>query len=248
VKDNREIGTLYGIGVGPGDPGLMTVKGASLLGECRHLFVPKARTEANSLALSIAKTYLREQAEIHELVFPMSADEEELSAHWRKNAKEINDILRAGEDACFITLGDPFLYSTFIYLVRELRQLWPDARIVSVPGVTAFSAAASLCTFPVGEGRDGVTIIPAVEDIDHIRRVLQDKGTVILMKIGRRLREVIDLLEEEGVIDGSVFVSRVGMADQRIETDLRSLRDVAPETGYLSIILVHAKGRSNGLG
>ncbi|MCK9197718.1 MAG: precorrin-2 C(20)-methyltransferase, partial [Syntrophales bacterium] len=182
MSDKIEFGTLYGIGVGPGDPGLMTVKGASLLGECRHVFVPKARTEANSLALSIAKNYLREQAEIHELVFPMSANEEELSAHWRKNAKEINDILREGADACFITLGDPFLYSTFIYLVRELRQLRPAARIVSVPGVTAFSAAASLCTFPVGEGRDGVTIIPAVEDLDHIRRILQDKGTVILMK------------------------------------------------------------------
>ena len=242
MNDKTIFGTLYGIGVGPGDPELMTVKGASLLRECRYVFVPKARTEANSLALSIAKTYLQEQAEIHELVFPMSADEEELSVHWRKNAKEINDILRSGEDACFITLGDPFLYSTFIYLVRELRQLRPEARIVSVPGVTAFSAAASLCTFPVGEGRDGVTIIPAVEDIDQIRRVLQDKGTVILMKIGRRLREVIDLLEEEGVIEGSVFVSRVGMADQRLETDLRTLRDAAPETGYLSIILVHAKG------
>ena len=236
------FGTLYGIGVGPGDPELMTVKGASLLRECRHVFVPKARTEANSLALSIAKTYLREQAEIHELVFPMSADEEELSAHWRKNANKISNILRRGEDACFITLGDPYLYSTFIYLVRELRQLQPEVRIVSVPGVTAFSAAASLCAFPVGEGRDGVTIIPAVEDIEHIRRVLQDKGTVILMKIGRRLREVIDLLEEEDVIDGSVFVSRVGMEDQRLETDLRNLRDAAPEMGYLSIILVHSKG------
>ena len=242
MSDKIIFGTLYGIGVGPGDPELMTVKGASLLRDCRHVFVPKARTEANSLALSIAKPYLREHVEIHELVFPMSADEEDLSAHWRRNAGEINDILRKGEDACFITLGDPFLYSTFIYLVRELRQLRPGVRIVSVPGVTAFSAAASLCAFPVGEGRDAVTIIPAVEDLDHIRRVLQDKGTVILMKIGRRLRDVIDLLEEEGVIDGSVFVSRVGMADQRIETDLRTLRDAAPETGYLSIILVHAKG------
>ena len=242
MNDTTIFGTLYGIGVGPGDPELITVKGASLLRECRHVFVPKARTEANSLALSIAKTYLREQAEIHELVFPMSADEEELSAHWRKNANKISDILREGEDACFITLGDPYLYSTFIYLVRELRQLRPGVRIVSVPGVTAFSAAASLCAFPVGEGRDGVTIIPAVEDIEHIRRVLQDKGTVILMKIGRRLREVIDLLEEEDVIDGSVFVSRVGMEDQRLETDLRNLRDAAPEMGYLSIILVHSKG------
>jgi precorrin-2/cobalt-factor-2 C20-methyltransferase len=243
VSDKIILGTLYGIGVGPGDPALMTVKGASLLGECRHLFVPKARTEASSLALSIAKPYLREQADIHELVFPMSADEEELSAHWRKNASEINDILLEGSDACFITLGDPFLYSTFIYLVRELRSLRPSTRIVSVPGVTAFSAAASLCAFPVGEGRDGVTIIPAVEDLDHIRRVLKERGTVILMKIGKRLREVIDLLEEEGVMDGSVFVSRVGMADQRLETNLLSLRDAAPETGYLSIILVHATGK-----
>jgi precorrin-2/cobalt-factor-2 C20-methyltransferase len=240
-------GTLYGIGVGPGDPGLMTVKGASLIGECRHLFVPKARTEASSLALSIAKSYLREQAVIHELVFPMSTDEEELSAHWRNNASRINGILQKGEDACFITLGDPFLYSTFIYLVRELRKLCPETPIVSVPGVTAFSAAAALCTFPVGEGKDAVTIIPAAEDLNHIRRVLKERGTVILMKIGRRLREIVDLLEEGGVIEGSVLVSRVGMADQHIETDLRNLRDAAPEAGYLSIILVHAKGEGMAL-
>ena len=239
-----KTGTLYGIGVGPGDPELVTVKAARILASCGHVFVPKARIKAESVALTIARRYISKNARIHELTFPMTKDSSELTRRWKDNGREVASILSSGEDAAFLTLGDLFLYSTYIYLLKELKKLMPQAEIVSVPGVTAFSLASALTAFPVGEGSEPIMVIPAaVTDINVIREALKKPGTVILMKIDKRLPEIINIMEETGVIERAVMVSRAGMEDQRIETDLRVLQNCEPQTGYLSIILIHtAKG------
>ncbi len=237
-------GTLYGIGIGPGDPDLITVKGAAILARCRHVFVPKARDAAESLALAIARRYVGDEAAVHELVFPMTSDGEELARKWTDAAGRIAAVLEAGEDACFLTLGDPLLYSTYIYLLRGLRSRMKDPDVVTVPGVTAFSAAAALSGFAVGEGKSPVTVVPAADDLGEVRRALAGGGTVVLMKIGRRLPEILDVLEETGFLERAVFVSHAGMENERLETDLRRLRSQGAEAGYLSIILVHAgKGK-----
>jgi len=235
-----KTGTLYGIGVGPGDPELVTVKAARILSSCGHVFVPKARIKAESVALTIARRYISKNARIHELTFPMTKDSSELTRRWKDNGREVASILSSGEDAAFLTLGDLFLYSTYIYLLKELKKLMPQAEIVSVPGVTAFSLASALTAFPVGEGSEPIMVIPAaVTDINVIREALKKPGTVILMKIDKRLPEIINIMEEAGVIERAVMVSRAGMEDQRIETDLRVLQNCEPQTGYLSIILIH---------
>jgi precorrin-2/cobalt-factor-2 C20-methyltransferase len=235
-----KTGTLYGIGVGPGDPDLITVKGAAILGRSAHVFVPKARTSAESVALSIAQRYVSPSAAIHEILFPMTTDRSELLARWEESARAVAQVLQTGMDACFLTLGDTFLYSTYIYLLRALRDLIPDVRVVTVPGITAFSAAAAVAEFPVGEGKETVTIVPTADDLDSVRTALQGGGTVVLMKIGKRLPQILDLLEESDSIDRSAFVSHVGMENELIETDLSRLRTDDPEKrGYLSILLVH---------
>lgn len=239
-------GTLYGIGIGPGDPELITLKGTRLISACRNLFVPKARTASESVALAIARPLVGPDARIEELVFPMTADREELAEKWDAAAARIAEVLTAGDDACFLTLGDPLLYSTYIYLLRALRSRLPDLKAVTIPGITAFGAAAALAEFPVGEGREPVTIVPAADDLTDVRRALTQGGTVVLMKIGKRLRELLDLLDGEGFLERSVFVSHVGMEAERIETDLRRLKAEGPEAGYLSIILVHAGKRREG--
>jgi precorrin-2/cobalt-factor-2 C20-methyltransferase len=233
-------GTLYGIGIGPGDPELITLKAARLISTSKNIFVPKARTAAESVALDIARPLVGTGAKIEELLFPMTADPQELAKRWREAASRVAGVLQTGEDACFLTLGDPLLYSTYIYLLRALRQLLPDLASVTVPGITAFGAAAALTDFPVGQGRQPVTIVPAADDLAAVRQALAAGGTVVLMKIGKRLAEVIDLLEREGLLGAAVFVSHATMAQQRIETDLRRLKAEGPEAGYLSIILVHA--------
>jgi precorrin-2/cobalt-factor-2 C20-methyltransferase len=232
-------GVLYGIGVGPGDPELMTLKGARVLEQCRRVFVPKARSENGSIALAIAGRYLRTDARVCELVFPMSADKGELSRRWEEAARSVADVLEAGEDACFLTLGDPLLYSTYIYLVKSLRKRLPRLEAVTVPGITALSAAAAMAEFPIGEGKQPVVIIPASDDLDAIRDALTFGGTVVLMKVGSRLGKVIDLIEHAGFLDRAVYVVRAGLEGQRLETDLRKLRQEDQEADYLSILLVH---------
>ncbi|MHB1455345.1 MAG: precorrin-2 C(20)-methyltransferase [Armatimonadota bacterium] len=233
-------GILYGIGVGPGDPELITVKGANLISHCRHIFVPKARTASDSVALAIAGRYISSDAHLHELVFPMTADANELSTRWNNSAAQVAETLETGADACFLTLGDPLLYSTYIYLLRALRERSPDIDVVTVPGITAFSAAAALTGFAVGIAKDPVTIVPTADDLTTVRQAIEKRGTIVLMKIGKRLSDILEILEETGLIEHSVFVSRAGMPDQRVEMNMRNLRNAEQDTGYLSIILVHA--------
>lgn len=235
-----KTGTLYGIGVGPGDPDLITLKGARIIGQSSHVFVPKARKGAESVALSIARRHVSSSASIHEVHFPMTTDRTELLAKWDESAHAVAEVLESGSDACFLTLGDTFLYSTYTYLLRALRRRIPDVRVVTIPGITAFSAAAAQAEFPVGEGKEIVTIVPTADDLDSVRQALQVGGTVVLMKVGKRLPQILALLEMADAIDRSAFVSHVGMENERIETDLNKLRSSDEDKlGYLSTILVH---------
>lgn len=234
------IGTLYGIGVGPGDPEWMTVKAARILSTCRHVCAPRSGQASESVALEIARTYLRPDAIVHEQSYPMTADADVLRRHWRQAAGEVHEILCRGEDCCFLTLGDALLYSTYIYLLRALQAIDPAVRAVTVPGITAFSAAAALANWPLGEGKQWVTIVPASDDLDQVAAALDRGGTVVLMKVGRRLQRVLDVLESRGLLDRTVLVSRAGMTRQCVETDLRRLRAQAEEAGYLSTLIVDA--------
>ncbi len=233
-------GTLYGIGIGPGDPDLITVKGAAVLSRCGHIFVPKSKVAAESLALTIATKHINPGAKVHEVLFPMTKDESELRKRWDESAERIAAVLMTGEDAVFITLGDALLYSTYIYCIRALRRLMPHAGIVTIPGVTSFSAAAAAAGFPIGEGKNPVTIIPTADDLGDVRRALGGKGTVILMKVGNRLGGIVELLKEADALGESVFVAHASMDDERVETDLAHM-DTGGEAGYLSIILTHSK-------
>jgi len=237
-------GTLYGIGVGPGDPGLITVKGRELIGACRHVFAPKARIKAESLALQIAGRYAGAGAQIHEVVFPMVEDEAVLERHWSECAAGIVALLEAGEDVCFLTLGDTLLYSTHIYLVRAVKALSPQAAVVTIPGVNAFSAAAALTGFPLGEGKKPLLVVPVSDDLEIVREAIDGERTVVLMKVGKRLPEIVALLEERGLARRSVFVARAGLEGERVETDLAKLEGAGVELGYLSVILVPAERKA----
>ncbi|MEI6033208.1 MAG: precorrin-2 C(20)-methyltransferase [Verrucomicrobiae bacterium] len=242
--DPSTIGTFYGMGVGPGDPELLTVKAASVLARCPHVVVPKAKADGGSVALEIASRYVHPNAVIHELVFPMTADKAELSRSWRQSAGTIATLLKTGEDVCFLTLGDALVYSTYIYLLRELKAILPSVQVITVPGITSFSAVAALTDFPLGEGKEPISVIPTADDLSAVRQAIESGGTVVLMKIGKRLGDILDILEETGVIGDAVFVQRAGHPNQVIELDLHKLRDKGSEAGYLSVILIHATKKS----
>jgi len=171
-------------------------------------------------------------------------DKAELSRSWKQSAQIIADLLQTGSDVCFLTLGDALVYSTYIYLLRELKAILPEITVVTVPGITSFSAVAALTDFSLGEGKEPITIVPTADDLTAVRRAVETRGTVVLMKIGKRLGDILDILEELGVIDDAVFVQRAGQPTQRVELDLRKLRGEDAQAGYLSVILVHANRRT----
>lgn len=238
-----KLGTFYGIGVGPGDPELITVKASSVLAHCHHVFVPKSEIHRDSTALDIARQFLRPGARVHQLTFPMTADRNLLSQCWSEAAAQVLFVLRQGVDACFLTLGDCLLYSTYIYLLRELQSVCPDLHAITIPGITSFSAAAALTNFPLGEGKEPVQIVPSSDNPESLRSAIKTTGTIILMKVGSRLAEIIKILEEADLLTQAVFVARAGQAGQRIVTDLRELKENAIQAGYLSTILVHTSKR-----
>lgn len=237
-------GVLYGIGVGPGDPELITMKGAKILARCKHVFVPVTRREKKSTALAIAFPHIEAGSQIHELVFPMKTDRAELERHWDEAAEHIAAVVRTGEDASFLTLGDPFLYSTYIYLLRALRKQDKVIKVITIPGVTSFSAAAALTEFAVGEGTETVTIVPTADNIEAVREALKRGGTVVLMKVGRHLQDVLALLDEFNLMDQGVFVSRAGLDGEVTEMNLHELRKQSQETSYFSILLIHTGNSS----
>lgn len=239
-NESKEVGKLFSIGMGPGDPKLLTVRGAEIIRQSPFVFVPTAKLGAESVARRIAGPYLSATSEVREILFPMDPDRKKLEEYWHSAAEQIACVLRQGLDACFLTLGDPLLYSTNIYLMAALRKILPHARIEVVPGVPAFCAVAALTEFSIGEGKEPVTIVPTSDRLDDIRRALAMGGTVVLMKVGKRLGPILDLLEELQVTRQAVFVSHAGMPNQQIEFDLRKLRGASDTTGYLSIILIKA--------
>jgi len=239
-----KTGTLYGIGVGPGDPELITLKAAKILSQCHHVFAPASERARESIALSIARHHLRPDAKIVSIEFSLTADRSDLSARWARAASQVAAVLRAGADVCYLTLGDPLLYSTYAYLLRELRKQIPDLVAVTVPGVTAFSAAAALSEFPMGEGKGRVTIVPTSDDLQTLEQALAGNGTVVIMKIGGRFERVLEILDRTGRIQQAVFVGRAGLPGQRVEPDLHGMAKPEPGTGDLSVILVHGAGEA----
>lgn len=239
------IGTLYGIGVGPGDPDHITVKGARILSSATRVFAPKSWTRAPSLALEIARKHINKDCKIHELEFPRITNEVHLEQIWSEKARTVAQYLSQGEDCCYITLGDTSLYSTFIYLGQAIKKIVPEAPIVTVPGITAFSAVAAAAEFPVGQGKAPVTIFPSADDTAALKEALKRDGELVIMKVGRRLKVIVDLLETTGHIDNAVYFSRVGLEGERMETDLKSLVLEDPEAGGLSTILVSLSGSRN---
>jgi len=239
-------GVLYGISLGPGDPDLITVKGAAILGACRHVFVSRAREGFENEILSLAETHLHPEARVYQVIFPTSTDRSEVEAAWGESAPTIAELLESGEDVCLIARGSILLYSTYTQFLRVLRRHVPDLQVVTIPGITPFGAAAALTNFPLGRTKEPIIILPGAEDLEALRRALAAGSTLILMNIGRRLGGVLDVLEAGGAIGRSIFVSRAGMEDQFIETDLRNLRGQAAEVQHLSTILIRSKTNEPG--
>lgn len=230
------IGKFYGIGVGPGDSDCLTIQAINTLKKIDVLFCPHAKIKDESLALEIVKIFLSRKIKIKELVFPMVKSKNILEKHWKKAAKLIAVTVLKGLNAGFITIGDPLIYSTYIYVLKILKRDFPYVEIKTIPGISSFQLAASIFNIPLAHGKEKIAILPAT-DINSVKDSLKKFDTVILFKVGSKLDKIIKLLEEFDLIKNSFFASRVGCKNQIIETDLKKLNG-NEKIGYMSIIIV----------
>lgn len=238
-------GKLYGVGVGPGAPDLLTVRAIATLKGVDVLALPRGSQWGRSMAWQIIKDAVGENAgqERLFLTFPMSKDPDRLRPAFDAAFAEIGARLQAGKSVAFATEGDPSLFSTFIYLRREAARRWPAVTIEVVPGVSSITAAPAAIEVPIADGQERVAIIPATYGVDDLVAVLRSFDTVFLMKIGGELPNIVSALERTGLLDKAIYISRATMADQRIERDLRA---VGPERGDCFAMVVVTRNQRSG--
>lgn len=228
---------IYAVGVGPGDPELLTRKAERILRQVPVICAPTASPADSSYALSIVEQFIDpSRQEVIVQVFPMRRDQAGLEEFWETAAAEVAERVRGGSDVAFITIGDPFLYSTFLYLYRIFRERYPDIPVEVVPGVSSINAAAVAAGLPLGMASERIAIIPAAFEEENLRQILLDFDTVVLMKVSRVFDAIYDLLQELGLEKKGAFIRRVGSSEEEVVFDLASL--VGRKLDYLSLLIV----------
>ena len=229
-----KIGNFYGIGLGPGDPELLTLKALHTIQRADCIFVPKSDSKEDSLALEIVKDYVKGK-KIIEQVYPMTKDKETLNTAWLKAAEEIHTEVKNGYNVVYLTLGDPMTFSTYIYLLRHLNTMLPEKAIHTIPGITSYNAAACAANYPLLTGDEKLAVIPIPKDVAELRSILESFDTIVMMKVAKKLDEVIQLLEDMKLSENALFASYIGQKDAYLTCDIVSLKGSG--MGYMSVLV-----------
>lgn len=190
-------GKLIGIGVGPGDTELVTLKAAKVLKSVPVVFSPKSSKEKESIALSIVKPILEERKDykrlmIVEPIFPMIENKKELEKIWTSASELISQYLNTGRDVAFITLGDPSIFSTYSYVQKKLIDRY---EIETIPGITSFTACAAAKNKALVEQNDILTIVPKIDD--RLNEILDYSDSIVLMKASRNTSRLESTIEDK---------------------------------------------------
>lgn len=241
VSDNRARTSprgrarLVGVGVGPGDPELLTLKAARAIREADVVFTPVRRLGEDSLALEIAGDQIdRERQRLVTLAFPAR----ERADSWDAAAHEIVRELGADGYGVFLTVGDPLLFGSFGHVAAALRRLAPALPVEIVPGITSATAAAAAAGVSLVDRGERLAVVPATSHHDELARVLLEFDCVVLLKVGPVLGRLLDLLQRLALVEHAVYVRRCGQPGQQIVRDVRSLRR-DPPTDYFALLIVH---------
>lgn len=234
------FGTLYGVGVGPGDPELLTLKAVKVLKDVAHVFAASSSNNDYSLAHDIVREHLPPGTPLDQLAFPMTFDSEHLENAWTANCEQVVEILRQGKNVAFITIGDPLTFSTFIYLMRKVRSRLPEVRVTVIPGITSYQAAAACANVPLAEGEEAITIISGAKGGDRLKDAIGTADNVVLMKTYKQFPQILAQIEETGLEDKCCFISRCGLEGEIVERDFRKMRTLKPH--YLSLMIIKKRG------
>jgi precorrin-2 C20-methyltransferase/precorrin-3B C17-methyltransferase len=241
-------GTLYGVGLGPGDPELVTVKAARLIGAADVIAYHCAR-HGQSVARAIAQPYLRGDQPEEQLVYPVTTETTDhpggyagaMEEFYAAAAARLTAHLEAGRDVVLLAEGDPLFYSSYMHMHKRIDGRF---RTEIVPGVTSVSAAAAALATPLVEGDDVLTVLPGTLEQQELTARLRQAGAVAVMKIGRSYAKVREALKDTGRLAGAYYVERASDGARQV---IEGAGDVDPATvPYMSLVIVpgpQASGR-----
>lgn len=221
-------GLLYGVGVGPGDPELMTLKAVRLIRENDIIALPGTeprKTAAYQIAAAVVPELVGKQ--LLPVYLPMTHDKEEQRKYHQKGAESVEAYLREGKNVVYLTLGDPAVYSTFTYIQQIVEK--DGFRIRLVSGVTSFCAAAARVNIPLSTGDESIHIFPAAHNLTEN---LPDEGTCVFMKSGSRMQQVKETIRKSG--RDAVMVENCGMQGEQV---YHQLEEIPVKAGYYSLII-----------
>lgn len=231
------MSVFYAVGVGPGDPELVTKKAERILREADTVCAPVTRPGEQSFAFGIVASLLDEtRQEILLQHFPMTSDRATLQPRWDEAARQVAERVALGKKVAFIAIGDPLFFATSIYLIDSLRRNHPQVPIEVVPGISSINATAAAACLPLADGTDKVAILPATAGIDRIEAALADYETVVLLKVKPLFAAIMALVERTGNQGNLLFAERIGMDGGSFMTDFGQI--VAHTPDYLSLLII----------
>ena len=234
--NNSVLGRFYGVGVGPGDPELLTLKAQRLLQKVDVICFTQLDNGEPSFALSVLEDVLKE-ARPETLGITIPSDDSPVSMEtWREAAKRIGGHLSQGQDVAFITEGDPMLYSEFPYLLDCVSPVFSELIIEVIPGVSSVMAAAASSGVPLVTHGQRLAILPAVNGIDDLREAITNYDTIVLMEVDSNLIQGLANLESLGLAGKAIYVRQASTAKERVVEDIRQL---SPEDfDYFSLLII----------
>ncbi|MHC1741610.1 MAG: precorrin-2 C(20)-methyltransferase [Syntrophobacteraceae bacterium] len=235
------LGTLYGIGVGPGDPDLLTLKAVKALNDVSHIFAAASSNNDYSLAQAIVQEHIPPGVPVDQLAFPMTFNSQSLESAWTANCEKVVEILQEGKNVAFLTLGDPLTFSTFIYLMRKVRKRLPDLTVTTIPGITSYQAAAACANQPLAEGEETITVLSAAKGGGRLKDVISVSDNVILMKTYKQFPQILSQIDEAGLKDSCCFISRCGLEGQVVERNFERMTAM-DQPHYLSLMIIKKRG------
>ncbi len=234
---------LIGIGVGPGDVDLLTVKAVRAIQNADIIMCPASNENRPSIALTVVSPIIdkSKNQEIIKLIFPMTKDRDVLESTWKKNAKIMAETVLTGKNVVYLTVGDPFLYSTWIYMHKDLKENYPEMDVSVIPGIVSMFTFASKVGVSIAEGAEKVAIIPSCYDLSSVKEIAKHSESMIFLKDGRYFDQVIKVLKESGFPNDSIFAigQDLGTENEIIrKMTLGEVNDSSLTTKYFSILVV----------
>jgi precorrin-2/cobalt-factor-2 C20-methyltransferase len=231
------MGTFYGVGVGPGDPELMTRKAERVLRSVDCIFHPAGARSGTGFARRIVEPLGLPPQKFRPVTLCMARERGADQETYRRAAEEIVSELRRGKSAAWITEGDPLFYSTFLHLYEELRR-FPDVAVEIIPGVTSTSAAAARVGVPVARLDEKVAIVPAAYGVERLPALIEEFATIFLLKINTSYERLLETLASLPRSVRAVYVEQVGTSAERVVENLESLR--GEELPYFALVILRA--------